>query len=951
MASPMPPCDPDRLRLLLDDRLPDNEQEDLSRHLETCASCRDALERMAAETHWWSDVKDLGGPDHLGASPEEGHGDFALLTDLDNDSSLTIPKGFLAPSDHPDSIGKIALYEVSAVIGRGGNGLVLKALDPALNRHVAVKVLAPNLATNAAARRRFAREARAAAAVTHENVVAIHAVDAAPNGLPYLVMSYVPGKSLQERLDREGPLEVKEILRIGMQTASGLAAAHAQGLVHRDIKPANILLENGVERVKITDFGLARTADDASLSQSGLVAGTPQYMAPEQARGETVDHRSDLFSLGSVLYAMATGRSPFRADSAMAVLRRVSDDAPRPVREINPEIPDWLAQIINRLLEKDPVRRFQSAEEVADVLSRALAFVQNPGGKRPPYEGASSISIPLHGRWPLVAAVLVVMVMGLGAAEATGVSHVGEYVATVLRIKTADGTLVLTVDDSAVQVEIDGEYVNLKGLGPQTVRLHAGEHRVLASKSGVPIKDELIQIVRGEKHIVTVGVEPIAQGSAPDETGRNPRAVESKSPAEERPGLDPQEVARREAAFVEEIAGLRAQNRRLQNKQNESDRPTTQSSLSPVAPSLVLSVPNVERYWSVAFLPDEKTLVAGFSIPTPGVEDVGTGQGGLVLWDLAKQTYRVIQLSHPIRSIAVSPDGTMLATAELGHPAILRDAKSGDPIRTLDSTAKGTNAVVFTPDGQNVITAGLDGVITLARVDTGAAIRRYEMPMEPVADEVESTAAAYSVAVSPNGRLLASGGKDEAAYIWDVATGTLIHTFDGHDGPIERVAFSPDGKSLVTASWDMTIRVWDISRGRERTLLGHRLPVVDVAFSPDGKRFATCATVWGTESALPGEGELALWDAETKKSLTPVMDYSDRILGIAFSRNSESLATAAWDGAIRIWDVKALIKGKALLPTVNPLSFAPLGINEPLGDRLKGAGQPRLESPRRARVP
>jgi serine/threonine protein kinase len=136
-------------------------------------------------------------------------------------------------------------------------------------------------------------------------------------------MQYVRGTSLQERIDRAGPLDVQEILRIGMQTAAGLAAAHAQGLVHRDIKPANILLENGVERVKITDFGLARAIDDASLTESGVVPGTPQYMAPEQARGETVDHRADLFILGSVLFAMCTGRPPFRGTSSLAIVRSV----------------------------------------------------------------------------------------------------------------------------------------------------------------------------------------------------------------------------------------------------------------------------------------------------------------------------------------------------------------------------------------------------------------------------------------------------------------------------------------------------------------------------------------------------------------------------------------------------------------------------------------------------
>ena len=192
---------------------------------------------------------------------------------------------------------------------------MLKARDAKLERLVAVKVLNPDLASNGPARARFLREARSAAAVTHEHVVTIHAVDEA-NEMPFLVMEYILGVSLEDRIQRSGHLKVEEILRIGMQAASGLAAAHAQGVVHRDIKPSNILLENGVERVKITDFGLARVVHEAQLTQSNIVAGTPQYMSPEQARGELVDHRSDLFSLGCVLYAMCVGRSPFRAEDA-----------------------------------------------------------------------------------------------------------------------------------------------------------------------------------------------------------------------------------------------------------------------------------------------------------------------------------------------------------------------------------------------------------------------------------------------------------------------------------------------------------------------------------------------------------------------------------------------------------------------------------------------------------
>lgn len=274
-------------------------------------------------------------------------------------------------------LGRYAGHEISGVIGCGGMGIVLKGFDSALNRYAAIKVLAPHYASSGAARQRFAREAQAAAAVVHDNVIAIHGV-AEFNGLPYLVMPYVKGVSLQKRIDKDGPLSVPEILRIAMQIAKGLAAAHDQGLVHRDIKPSNILLPENVERVIITDFGLARAADDASLTRSGVIAGTPQYMSPEQARGEGIDHRSDLFSLGSVMYAMCTGHPPFRAETPYGILRRITDNEPRPIREINSDLPSWLCNIVTRLLSKNPGKRFANGNEVACLLEDCLAHVQQP---------------------------------------------------------------------------------------------------------------------------------------------------------------------------------------------------------------------------------------------------------------------------------------------------------------------------------------------------------------------------------------------------------------------------------------------------------------------------------------------------------------------------------------------------------------------------------------------
>jgi formylglycine-generating enzyme required for sulfatase activity/serine/threonine protein kinase len=288
---------------------------------------------------------------------------------------------FLKPTDKPGRIGKLVgnagEYEIIEVVGSGGMGIVLRAFDTKLSRVVAVKVLAPELARNPTAVKRFLREAKAAAAVVHDHVVTIHNVEETHQP-PFLVMQYIDGQTLQQKIDREGALELKEILRIGCQAAAGLAAAHKHGLVHRDVKPANILLENGIERVKITDFGLARAADDVEITQTGLIAGTPQYMSPEQARGEPMDARSDLFSLGSVLYTMCTGRPAFRADTTMGVIRRVCDDEPRPIHEVNGELPAWLEGIVNKLLAKEPGERFQTALEVSELLGQCLAHVQNP---------------------------------------------------------------------------------------------------------------------------------------------------------------------------------------------------------------------------------------------------------------------------------------------------------------------------------------------------------------------------------------------------------------------------------------------------------------------------------------------------------------------------------------------------------------------------------------------
>jgi serine/threonine protein kinase len=370
-------CDLPLLDEYIEARLDDETCERVESHLTNCAECRFRIEQSGFHVADWERTRSLLLPDSL---------DNLLLSvaesteDLNaNESSMLTReiRGWLDATDDPRMVGRFAGYEIVGIVGHGGMGIVLKGFESSLNRYVAIKILAPRLASNGSARKRFSREAQAAAAVRHDNVIAIHRVDEW-HGLPFLVMPYAGGISLQKRIDSNGPLAIEQTLRVGVQVASGLAAAHAQGLIHRDIKPANILIEQGVERVTITDFGLARAADDASITRTGVIAGTPQYMSPEQAEARPLDARSDLFSLGSVLYIMATGRVPFRGEGSFEVLKRIVNEPARPMREIEQSVPEWFEHIVTKLHAKSPDDRPATASEVASLLEDCLAHVQQP---------------------------------------------------------------------------------------------------------------------------------------------------------------------------------------------------------------------------------------------------------------------------------------------------------------------------------------------------------------------------------------------------------------------------------------------------------------------------------------------------------------------------------------------------------------------------------------------
>lgn len=453
---------------------------------------------------------------------------------------------WLTVSMQPGSLGRFRHYEVLEELGQGGFGIVYRVFDEKLHRVVALKVLSPSLASHTSARQRFIREARAVAAVRHEHVVSIHEVEEEP--IPHLVMEYIHGKTLQQKIEHDGSLRLKEILRIGMQIAQGLAAAHKQGLIHRDIKPSNILLENGIERVKISDFGLAQAVDDARVSQQGQIVGTPAFMSPEQADGKPVDARSDIFSLGSTLYAMCTGSSPFQANTTLATLKKVSEHQPEPVSTVNRELPGWIDGIVSKLMAKEPNERFQTCVEVAENLTTALSEVQGPTAVNP---------IRKRIRRDQLIAAMIVIASLLAFTEFTGLTHIASFVTrpfqhqlnlelpdldTIVHLmKTVD-----TVDEyptkhstySNEPVEIVAYKIK------HEIKLLPGNYWLFASRHGKPIHRQLIHVGWGGSSSITItipGSKEFKSPSSPPQSNQESNlnellrlAAEAKDIAEKR---------------------------------------------------------------------------------------------------------------------------------------------------------------------------------------------------------------------------------------------------------------------------------------------------------------------------------------------------------------------------------------------------------------------------------
>jgi WD40 repeat protein len=714
---------------------------------------------------------------------------------------------FLGPAQRSDSLGRLGHYEVLEVVGHGGMGIVMRAFDAKLHRVVAIKALAPALATSSAARERFVREARATAAVNHDNVIAIYAVEDA-EAVPYLVMQFIHGCTLEQKISNCGPLPVTEILRVGLQTAQGLAAAHSQGLVHRDVKPANILLENSVERVKITDFGLAQAADDASLTQAGLIAGTPAYMSPEQAAGKHVDQRSDLFSLGSVLYVLCTGESPFRASTTMALLKRIRQDAPRPLREVNPNVPRWLEEIITRLHAKNPADRFQTAHEVAERLGRHLAEVQQPRAIGGPSGQASFVPEPRLRRSSGLRNATVIL--GLGAAM------VGATIAAYRWFPSREVATTVSVARKYTREAPPSALRPPRSL-EDLAKLKSPLDALIRGSMELPdtTPSEVLAVLGGKEHFAHEGYDTPVLSVAFSPDGRTLASS----------GAD-------RTVRLWDLAGW---------QQSES-----------IPPVRTLKG-HADEVWSVGFSPDGKVLASGgtdgriFLWETPSgrkIQEIsgnsrapshltfspdgrtiaaGGKDGAVNRWDVFTGQPKEPWRGHvgEVPPIAFSPDGRVLASGGKDGAVQLMDAATGARLHTFRGNTSFTN-LAFSPDGR---------ILTAISEPPGPAL--YLWDVESKAEHVVTghTEQIVGLAFRPDGRWIATASFDGSVRLWDATrSGQELAGFNYRriGGPF-CAAFSPEGRYLAVGLVNGTIAIQRIPS----TLPTYLPPAATCLISPD----------------------------------------------------------------------------------------------------------------------
>jgi WD40 repeat protein/serine/threonine protein kinase len=908
-------------------KLPEPAIAAIAAHLESCAACRHAVTHESTD-YFLAKVRDAG-QDASSFPPALARPDKAPSS-ADQGAQTTPYCPNLPPelAQHPK-------YRILRELGRGGMGVVYQARTTGMmDRQVVIKVISRSLIDQPAALERFLREVHAAAQLSHPNIVTAYDAEKAGD-LHMLVMEFVPGQSLAEVLAKQGPLPVAKACHYMRQVAWALQHAHERGMVHRDIKPQNLML-TPKGQVKVLDFGLAKVVSERDrgkrLTASDAYMGTPEYSAPEQATdARSADIRADLYSLGCTLYCLLAGRPPFREDTAMKTILAHLQQAPKPLLELRPEVPERLWHVVARLLAKEPGQRYQKPLEVVQALTpfvRSAAKGDAKSGSAPvvasPEKGteiaadtrqikkvlrevpekAPPMKVRVKGRealletrversalpreakgaresrkqvpaewsrrWPILVGVGILLLALLGM-----------WASGVLKGKTPDGILIVEVNEPNPEVFIDGEKATMSwanGGKKAEIRVKLGTRKVEVKKDGFTVYGEEVEIEEGKRMVLTAKlvhqpiVSPVEEAKQPIAPSAEQKAERANPPPRPAPTSDYDLTGgHRFAHFGKDGARVVLRFNAAKQKQHFA-RVYDLTTGQPLTPPLK----HDKIVYHASFSPDGKRVVTASVDNTARVWDAATG----------KEVTPPLQHDKSVYHASFSPDGKRIATASGNKTAQVWAVATG---RKVTPPLKHNDAVPyasFSPEGQRVVSASWGKTARLWDATTGREITTLLHPKLRVCH----------ASFSPDGKRVSTAGWDNTARLWDAATGKEVTPPLQHEASVLHASFSPDGQRVVTASWDNTARLWDAATGKEVTsLLRHEGHVLHASFSPDGKRVVTAS--WDKTARL--------WDAATGKEVTPPLQHEDHVLHASFSPDGKRVVTASKDNMARLWDAES----------------------------------------------